>query len=122
MTRAGACGMALASIPVVVEGSGPDWIVTRVWVFAMDALAAGLMTTAAAAQEVTLRAVSSFAEKTQFSRNFERFIDPLENPLPPGHKFAGFRIKKTHDPEPQAQEKNGDFIKNFHGSTKIQSL
>jgi TRAP-type C4-dicarboxylate transport system substrate-binding protein len=29
----------------------------------------------AQAQEVTLRAVSSFAEKTQFSRNFERFID-----------------------------------------------
>ncbi len=30
---------------------------------------------AAEAQEVTLRAVSSFAEKTQFSKNFERFID-----------------------------------------------
>ncbi len=29
----------------------------------------------AAAQEVTLRAVTSFAEKTQFSKNFERFID-----------------------------------------------
>jgi TRAP-type C4-dicarboxylate transport system substrate-binding protein len=37
------------------------------------ALSAG----AAAAQEVTLRAVTSFAEKTQFSRNFERFIDKV---------------------------------------------
>jgi TRAP-type C4-dicarboxylate transport system substrate-binding protein len=37
--------------------------------------AAGLLATTASAQEVTLRAVSSFAEKTQFSRNFERFID-----------------------------------------------
>lgn len=32
---------------------------------------------AASAQEVTLRAVTSFAEKTQFSRNFERFIDKV---------------------------------------------
>jgi TRAP-type transport system periplasmic protein len=32
-------------------------------------------TATAPAQEVTLRAVSSFAEKTQFSKNFERFID-----------------------------------------------
>jgi TRAP-type C4-dicarboxylate transport system substrate-binding protein len=39
------------------------------------ALAAGLFATSSAAQEVTLKAVSSFAEKTQFSRNFERFID-----------------------------------------------
>jgi TRAP-type C4-dicarboxylate transport system substrate-binding protein len=38
-------------------------------------LAAGLSAAAAEAQEVTLRAVTSFAEKTQFSRNFERFID-----------------------------------------------
>jgi hypothetical protein len=29
---------------------------------------------AASAQEVTLRAVTSFAEGTQFSKNFERFI------------------------------------------------
>src|SRR6186713_845746 len=29
------------------------------------------------AQEVTLRAVTSFAEKTQFSKNFERFIDKV---------------------------------------------
>jgi TRAP-type C4-dicarboxylate transport system substrate-binding protein len=39
------------------------------------ALAASLLATTASAQEVTLRAVSSFAEKTQFSRNFERFLD-----------------------------------------------
>jgi TRAP-type C4-dicarboxylate transport system substrate-binding protein len=41
------------------------------------ALAAGLFATSSAAQEVTLKAVSSFAEKTQFSRNFERFIDKV---------------------------------------------
>jgi TRAP-type C4-dicarboxylate transport system substrate-binding protein len=34
-----------------------------------------LIANAAGAQEVTLRAVTSFAEKTQFSKNFERFID-----------------------------------------------
>ncbi len=34
-----------------------------------------LTASAAGAQEVTLRAVTSFAEKTQFSKNFERFID-----------------------------------------------
>jgi len=38
------------------------------------ALAAGLFVAPAQAQEVTLRAVTSFAEGTQFSRNFERFI------------------------------------------------
>ncbi|ARP97676.1 TRAP transporter substrate-binding protein DctP [Pseudorhodoplanes sinuspersici] len=37
---------------------------------------AGTMT-AASAQEVTLRAVTSFAEGTQFSKNFERFIDKV---------------------------------------------
>ena len=31
----------------------------------------------ASAQEVTLKAVTSFAEKTQFSKNFERFIDKV---------------------------------------------
>jgi TRAP-type C4-dicarboxylate transport system substrate-binding protein len=36
-----------------------------------------LSAAAAEAQEVTLRAVTSFAEKTQFSRNFERFIDKV---------------------------------------------
>ena len=41
------------------------------------ALAAGLLTTTASAQEVTLRAVTAFAEKTQFSKNFERFIDKV---------------------------------------------
>jgi TRAP-type C4-dicarboxylate transport system substrate-binding protein len=41
------------------------------------ALAAGLFATSSAAQGVTLKAVSSFAEKTQFSRNFERFIDKV---------------------------------------------
>jgi TRAP-type C4-dicarboxylate transport system substrate-binding protein len=45
----------------------------RVAVFA--AFAVAICATSAPAQEVTLRAVSSFAEKTQFSRNFERFID-----------------------------------------------
>jgi TRAP-type C4-dicarboxylate transport system substrate-binding protein len=33
----------------------------------------------ASAQELTLRAVSAFAEKTQFSRNFERFIERVNN-------------------------------------------
>src|SRR5882672_8958998 len=45
------------------------------------ALAAVLAATAApapvAAQEITLRAVSSFAEGTQFSKNFERFIEKV---------------------------------------------
>jgi TRAP-type C4-dicarboxylate transport system substrate-binding protein len=36
---------------------------------------AALTASAAGAQEVTLRAVSAFAEKTLFARNFERFID-----------------------------------------------
>ena len=40
-------------------------------------LTAVAMTTSASAQEVTLRAVSSFAEDTQFSKNFERFIDKV---------------------------------------------
>ena len=38
-------------------------------------LAAVFATTAAAAQEVTLRAVSAFAEKTTYSRGFELFIE-----------------------------------------------
>ena len=33
----------------------------------------------APAQEASLRAVSSFAEKTQFSRNFERFIEKVNH-------------------------------------------
>jgi TRAP-type transport system periplasmic protein len=36
-----------------------------------------LAATAASAQEVTLRAVSAFAEGTQFSKNFERFIEKV---------------------------------------------
>jgi TRAP-type transport system periplasmic protein len=42
-------------------------------------LAAILAPASAAAQEVTLRAVSSFAEGTEFSRNFERFIEKVNN-------------------------------------------
>src|SRR6187455_3202078 len=38
-------------------------------------IAAGV--SSAAAQEVTLKGVSSFAEKTQFSKNFERFIEKV---------------------------------------------
>src|ERR1044071_8839814 len=41
------------------------------------ALVAGLGIVSASAQEVTLRAVTSFAEGTQFSKNFERFIDKV---------------------------------------------
>jgi TRAP-type transport system periplasmic protein len=37
----------------------------------------GLFGTSVLAQEVTLRAVSSFAEGTQFSKNFERFIEKV---------------------------------------------
>ncbi len=40
-------------------------------------LALALGHTAASAQEVTLRAVSSFAEGTQFSKNFERFVEKV---------------------------------------------
>jgi TRAP-type C4-dicarboxylate transport system substrate-binding protein len=41
------------------------------------ALSVAAFATTASAQEVTLKAVSSFTEKTQFSRNFERFIDKV---------------------------------------------
>jgi TRAP-type C4-dicarboxylate transport system substrate-binding protein len=41
------------------------------------ALLAGLGIMPASAQEVTLRAVTSFAEGTQFSKNFERFIEKV---------------------------------------------
>jgi TRAP-type C4-dicarboxylate transport system substrate-binding protein len=45
---------------------------------ALLALAANVaMAETASAQEVTLKAVTSFAEKTQFSKNFERFIDKV---------------------------------------------
>ena len=42
-------------------------------------LAAILAVSAASAQEVTLRAVSSFAEGTEFSKNFERFVEKVNN-------------------------------------------
>jgi TRAP-type C4-dicarboxylate transport system substrate-binding protein len=41
------------------------------------ALAAVLATAPAPAQEVTLRALTAFAEGTQFSKNFERFIEKV---------------------------------------------
>jgi len=44
---------------------------------ALLALAATAATNLAMAQEVTLKAVTAFAEKTQFSKNFERFIDKV---------------------------------------------
>ena len=40
-------------------------------------IAAGLIAFPALAQEVTLRAVSSFAEGTEFSKNFERFVEKV---------------------------------------------
>src|SRR6202008_888976 len=40
-------------------------------------LAAALLVSPASSQEVTLRAVTSFAEGTQFSKNFERFIEKV---------------------------------------------
>ena len=43
----------------------------------LAALAALLTASAAPAQEITLRAVSSFAEGTEFSKHFERFIDKV---------------------------------------------
>src|SRR6187397_1773633 len=42
---------------------------------ALGILAASLLGTASFAQEVTLRAVSAFAEKTTYARGFEKFID-----------------------------------------------
>lgn len=44
-------------------------------IFAVAAMLALGMSAQASAQEVTLRAVSSFAEKTTYSRGFERFIE-----------------------------------------------
>jgi TRAP-type transport system periplasmic protein len=43
----------------------------------LAALATALPTTSVSAQEVTLRAVTAFAEGTQFSKNFERFIEKV---------------------------------------------
>ena len=45
----------------------------------LAALAVLLGQAPAAAQEVTLRAVSAFAEGTEFSRNFERFIEKVNS-------------------------------------------
>ncbi|MEJ0078070.1 MAG: TRAP transporter substrate-binding protein DctP [Alphaproteobacteria bacterium] len=49
----------------------------RVRSIAAAAACIGLWVAPAAAQEVTLRAVTAFAEGTQFSRNFERFIEKV---------------------------------------------
>ncbi len=46
-------------------------------IFAVTGLALAAAVTPVSAQEVTLRAVSSFAEGTQFSKGFERFIDKV---------------------------------------------
>jgi len=42
-------------------------------------IAGAVLASTASAQEVTLRAVSSFAEGTEFSKNFERFIEKVNN-------------------------------------------
>jgi TRAP-type C4-dicarboxylate transport system substrate-binding protein len=42
-------------------------------------IAAVVAASTASAQEVTLRAVSAFAEGTEFARNFERFVDKVNN-------------------------------------------
>ena len=50
----------------------------RIWLLAgiaACAVASGMLP--ASAQEVILRAVTSFAEGTQFSKNFERFIEKV---------------------------------------------
>ena len=49
----------------------------RFKILASIAAFAALGLSPACAQEVTLRAVTSFAEGTQFSRNFERFIEKV---------------------------------------------
>ena len=43
--------------------------------FALGFIAATLICSSAVAQEVTLRAVTAFAEKTTYSRGFEKFIE-----------------------------------------------
>jgi TRAP-type C4-dicarboxylate transport system substrate-binding protein len=45
--------------------------------WSLAALALAALAVPAAAQEVTLRGVTSFAEGTQFSKNFERFIEKV---------------------------------------------
>ena len=57
----------------------------RIWGLAGAAVLAAVLLAAAAelpgsnvaANEITLRAVSAFAEGTQFSKNFERFIEKV---------------------------------------------
>src|SRR6187401_1855811 len=49
----------------------------RIRTFAAAAAFIALSAAPAAAQEVTLRAVTAFAEGTQFSKNFERFIEKV---------------------------------------------
>ena len=44
-----------------------------------------LAATTASAQEVTLRAVSAFQEGTQFSKNFERFIEKVNAEIGRAH-------------------------------------
>src|ERR1043165_8894456 len=51
--------------------------VMRFKILASIAAFATLGLAPAGAQEVTLRAVTSFAEGTQFSKNFERFIEKV---------------------------------------------
>ena len=48
-------------------------------VLSLSGFLAFLSASAASAQEVTLRAVTAFAEGTQFSKNFERFIEKVNN-------------------------------------------
>jgi TRAP-type C4-dicarboxylate transport system substrate-binding protein len=49
----------------------------KVFLAGFATLAAALTASSLSAQEVTLRAVSAFAEGTQFSKNFERFIEKV---------------------------------------------
>jgi len=47
--------------------------------FALGMVAAALVCPSALAQEVTLRAVTAFAEKTTYSRGFEKFIERVNS-------------------------------------------
>jgi TRAP-type C4-dicarboxylate transport system substrate-binding protein len=49
----------------------------RIKTVAAAAALIALWSASAAAQEITLRAVTSFAEGTQFSKNFERFVEKV---------------------------------------------
>jgi TRAP-type C4-dicarboxylate transport system substrate-binding protein len=51
--------------------------VSKFTCFKLAVLALAALAAPAAAQEVTLRGVTSFAEGTQFSKNFERFIEKV---------------------------------------------